>query len=103
MPTYKRIFASAVYLPDVNKTVDFGEVVDLPEGFFLDDVQAQNSGFALATEPATVVPDRERGEVIPELTPEPVAEPVVVAEPAPEPIPEPAVEPVAVAPTFVQE
>ena len=53
MPKYTRTIDATVELPDLGLTVNFGDVVDLPEDFFVDSDQAVASGFTLVTTKST--------------------------------------------------
>ena len=54
MPKYTRTIDQTVELPDLGLTVNFGDVVDLPDDFFSDSDQALAIGF-------TLVPDQSKG------------------------------------------
>lgn len=49
MAKYTRTIDSTITLPDLGLTVKFGDVVDLPADFFVDEDQAVASGFAPAS------------------------------------------------------
>ena len=49
MPSYLCTAGEVVVLPDAGLTVSPGDTVDLPDGFFVDDVQAVGCGFTLTT------------------------------------------------------
>ena len=55
MPKYTRTVDSTVELPDLGKSVSFGEVVELPKDFFVDADHALASGFT----PVTAVSPKE--------------------------------------------
>jgi len=49
MPKYTRTIDQQVELPDLGLTVNFGDVVELPQDFFADSDQAIASGFTPTT------------------------------------------------------
>ena len=49
MPKYTRTIDQQVELPDLGKTVNFGDVVELPADFFTDSDHAVACGFTLTS------------------------------------------------------